>query len=299
MNGTWPPQKNGRHQAAYLGLTLLALSVATAAQTIGPGRTTSVSGTDARLRALEQTVKDLEARVKKLEDEVEIVDEPETPPDRKPTEIGGDERKPGSKKPPEDVSPLRPSRLTAPVEIVDRAGTVLVRFQSAPAGGGQMLILGTGGTPGVIVGIGSNGTAGSMRIADGGKDRLRMGVLNPSGVGAIFTSDGSGQDGAGMFGNGEVLVFGKGGGGYVASLQRNGQSGLGAVVVRDTTGAELVSLTDGGKGAGRVQVWDKTGKEVIVGISTAQSGPHGDVCATGKRVFCLSTAAAKTITPYW
>jgi hypothetical protein len=144
----------------------------------------------------------------------------------------------------------------------------------------------TGGTGAVfrnragqtIAGIGASpdrSGEGVVKLSDA-KGTIHFAASGATGAATVFSDAGK-----------EVAAFGRDG------------AGRGFFRVLDLGGKELVSLQDNGKGQGRVQVWDAEGREIVIGVRTNDLGTYGDVCASGARLFCLSTAAAKTLTPYW
>ena len=119
-----------------------------------------------------------------------------------------------------------------------------------------------------------------------------------SGDGALHIGNSEGEILASVTADpaGSVNIFERGGK-AVANIGAE-SDGRGFVRIGTKRDQEAVSLTATEEKGGFIQAKHANGMGVEIGTKTGAQ-PFGDVCATGKKVFCLSTAAAKTITPYW
>lgn len=262
--------------------------------------TTPAQGADARFVQLEQRVRDLEARVKALEDEGDFPSDEEkargagAQPAGRDTGggAGGRGGEPGASS---GRGAARATRLTAPFEVVDDAGKVIMKVEKGPAGGGVMTALTSNGGVAAQFGVGSTGFAGSVRLHKDGKELAVMGVANDSG--SVKLHDAAGRPRFQATAGSGAFLFDEAGRERVSIGFADG--GRGFVAVRNTAGIEVGNLFESPNGVGSLVTRDGDGQGVQIGTKTRASGAFGDVCATSpKGGMCLSVLAIKAMSPY-
>jgi hypothetical protein len=149
-----------------------------------------------------------------------------------------------------------PQRVTAPFEVVDSAGKVLVRISGAPGGDGQIMVMAQSGQTGAAisgdgnVGVYSGGDnvavlkadvngRGAVVVGEGGR---RIAVMTSDGAnqGLLTLSDAQNRPGAALSGDGNIGVFY--GGKAVAGMKAEGE-GQGALLVGDGQGKHIARLS--------------------------------------------------------
>ena len=162
--------------------------------------------------------------------------------------------------------------------IQEANGTAVAELSNnAGKGGGMSLKIRTSEGK-VVAGLGMSpggSRGGALHIANGDAEILASVTADPAGSVNIFER----------------------GGKAVANMGAEAD-GRGFVRVGTRRDQEAASITATEAKGGFIQARHPNGMGVEIGTKTGTQ-THGDVCASGKKVFCLSTAAAKTITPYW
>jgi hypothetical protein len=253
---------------------------------------------DPRTVQLEQRIRDLEARVKAIEDEGDFPQDDPAKGAAQPAGRdagGGAGGRGGESGASSGRGAARATRLTAPFEVVDDAGKVVLKVEKGPAGGGVVTALTSNGGVAAQFGVGSTGFAGSVRLHKDGKELAALGVANDSG--ALVVSDPLGRQRFAVVGATGAVLRDESGRERISLGFAEG--GRGFVAVRNTAGIEVGNLFESPNGVGSLVTRDGDGQGVQIGTKTRASGAFGDVCATSpKGGMCLSVLAIKAMSPY-
>lgn len=253
---------------------------------------------DPRIVQLEQRIRDLEARVKAIEDEGDFPQDDAAKGAAQPAGRdtgGGAGGRGGESGTSSGRGAARVSRLTAPFEVVDDAGKVILRVEKGAAGGGVVKAMNPSGALAALFGIGPSGRAGAVRLMLDSTEAVSIGSTTDGG--SIYLRDLAGVDRVQLFSNQGIALWDSSARERVRLGFADGSRGY--VAVRNDKGAEVAHLFESPNGVGSLVTRDADGQGVRIGTAAGNGRTYGDVCATSaKGGMCLSVLAVKTMNPY-